>query len=515
MKHKTRLSLVVCCLVVYALYSLWKLPGFQDISDLQIRDTILSTPFSGESVSPCTEYFDTLEKVASLSLTTSRYISRNQIRTHIVHLRAYLRCLLWEGTLLDRNIKSWERTLLPMFTGKDPVVSPHSGVEFPEVSTSYWKSRIDALKGRGIVIGVHDRDVNFAKRLLKVLAYLENDLPIEFVHEGGLSLVGQDTLKNAAGGQTVRFIDVRPAVTRKALKAYGGYNNKWLAVLFNSFQEIILMDADAVPFVKPSTWFDKSQYTNTGALFFRDRELATMVKQSSVDFFGSMIPTGEDYFEISVNKEKLDNNFFNLKAKHVMESGVVVIDRSSHLNGLLISATLQYFWRSGRIMYGDKDLFWLGQLISGNSKYEFNQNAAGAIGKLENDFEICLSQLAHLDETFKLQWTNGALLFCKRNTYLRDWFFKLLIRKEYSIESARVKYSLPIEVDQVVLPAAIAHLNDGTQKKLKANFGKRDNRGCGSIFYCANLNDGGKLIDFLDGEVLHYRKIVEAWNRST
>lgn len=416
--------------------------------------------------------------------------------------------------MLDHNIKTWERTLLPMFTGKPPVISAESGVSFPEIGTSYWKSHIDGLSGRGIVIGVHDRDVNFAKRLLTVLAHLENELPIEFVHEGGLSPVGQDTLKNAAGTQTVRFIDVRPAITLKALKAYSGYNSKWLAVLFNSFQETILMDADAVPFVKPSTWFDKSEYVKTGALFFRDRELATMVKQSSVEFFGSMIPAGEDYFKISVNKERLDNNFFNLNAKHVMESGVVVIDRKSHLNGLLISATLQYFWRSGRIMYGDKDLFWLGQLISGNSNYEFNQHAAGAIGKLENDFEICLTQLAHLDENLKLQWTNGALLFCKRNTYLRDWFFKLFIRKKYSIQSARAKYSLPIDVDQVVLPAAIAHLNDGTQGKLKANFGKRDNRGCGSIFYCANVNDGGKLIDFLDDEVLQYREVVEVWNRS-
>ena len=41
-----------------------------------------------------------------------------------------------------------------------------------------------------------------------------------------------------------------------------GYSNKILAMLFTSFEELILLDADVVPLVPPEEFFNSKQYKN-------------------------------------------------------------------------------------------------------------------------------------------------------------------------------------------------------------------------------------------------------------
>lgn len=519
MKSKARLFALVAIAFLCFVYLLWPNTSLQSfLFDEISRRAEVDIGSKGMPVQ-CNDYFNALHSSTMAWATTSRYLLLHQISNHVAHLRVFCQCYIQNGFDVPPSV-SYEE-LQPMFSGKLPLWSKsHLAFIDGKQLTAFWRNYVDSLSGQGIVIGIHDKDVNYATRLLKVLNHLENDLPIQFVHEGDLSEQSVQALEAAAVlttgsiSQKVEFISIRPAITRGYQSIFKGYNNKWFAALFNTFEEIILMDADAVPFVKPLEFFKLDGYKKTGAYFFRDRELSESLTQNQVDFFTSMIPKTASAFGFKVDEKKLNNNFFNYNSKHVMESGVVVMDRRTHLLGLLVSLSLQYWFQSGRIMYGDKDLFWLGQLISGNSNFHFNEHAAAAIGELEDDKSLCSAQLGHLSEDKKLFWTNGALLRCKKNTWFADFFKYSGLRRKCanSLKSLRKLYSSAITISACVLPASISAINGDKKQKIRGNFNKNYNRGCGGIYYCATAADGGEILVFSEGEKKSYNEIVKVWN---
>lgn len=517
MKSKGRLFALAVFIVACFLFILWPNSSFQNF----LFYDILQRSHNSDSKTlehKCSKYFEALRTVSLSRATTSRYLLSHQISNHIAHLRVYCLCYIQNGFDVPNTVVYGE--LQPMFSGDLPSSTKrHPLASGADRKKAYWHNYLKSLSGRGIVIGIHDKDVDYAVRLLKVLRFLENELPIQFVHEGDLSDRSVKALDKAASQglgvrQNVEFMLVRPAITHGYQSIFKGYNNKWFAALFTTFLEMILMDADAVPFVKPSSFFELEGYKKTGAYFFRDRELSETLKQDQVDFYTGMIPPDNADFGFAVDLEKRNNNFFNYNSKHVMESGVVVMDRRTHMLGLLVSLSLQYWFQSGRIMYGDKDLFWLGQLISGNSNYHFNEYAAAAVGTLEDDKRICSAQLGHLSKEKKLLWTNGTLLKCKKNTWLADFFKYAGLRRRHggSVASLRLLYLSAIEISEAIIPAPISQLNGETKGKVKSNFNKNYNRGCAGIYYCATNDDGGEIIRFTPEEQKLYGEIVAVWN---
>lgn len=519
MKSKARLFVLASVLILCFAYILWPNTSLQNF----LFDDVSRSAQLGSSAKNlqghCTDYFTALAKSTSSRATTSRYLLSHQISNHIAHLRVYCQCYVQNGFEVPSSI-SYEE-LQPMFSGRLPVKKDDGPMVMKNNPLrAYWRNYLDALTGRGIVIGIHDKEAEYAARLLKVLNYLGNELPIQFVHEGDLLPEAASTLEAAAQlttdgpSQKIEFISIRPAITKGYQSIFKGYNNKWFAALFTSFEEIILMDADAVPFVKPSDFFDLDGYKETGSYFFRDRELSEALKQNQVDFFSGMIPQAGTVFGYNINSAKLNNNFFKYNSKHVMESGVVVMDRRTHMLGLLVSLSLQYWFQSGRIMYGDKDLFWLGQLISGNSDFYFNEHAAAAIGELEGDDRLCSAQLAHLSNNKKLLWINGTLLKCKKNTWASDYFKYPHLRQKCGNTLAKMKevYGSSISISECILPASISKINGQDTRKVRSNFNKNYNRGCGGIYYCATTAEGGEIVRFNAAEKEHYNSIVAVWN---
>ncbi|KAM9927642.1 hypothetical protein OXX59_002399 [Metschnikowia pulcherrima] len=515
MKSKYRvISLMAACLLWS--YFFWPNSSYQSVSFDQIAPSVVATvgPYA-HSHEKCRRYFDIVRASASSPPSNSRYLSGDQISNHVDHLRMYLKCHL--DLRLNETVESalMGGELLPMFSGELPLAPSQNWTSFLSNSGYYWARYLQASRGRGIVISLDDANAEFACRLLQVLHHLSNTLPIQFIHKGDLSASSIDRLSRMAKGkQIVEFMDVSPTLKRGYGTAFRGYNNKWFATLFSTFDEIILMDADVVPFVNPETFFELDGYKRTGAYFFRDRELSERISQAQFDFFTSLIPKSDTIFNFTIDQVNHENNFFKFRSKHVMESGVVVLQRSSHLSGILISLALQYWFRSGRIMYGDKDLFWLGQLISGNTKFHFNENAAAAIGTIEANNTICSTQLGHFSKERELLWTNGALNVCKRNTWLFDFLKYSHLREKfnYSIFQIRDSYKGPVEFRQAILPASIERLNKPNSTQIASRFKKDHNRGCGGIYYCASSDGGGELIHFSLQEQERYRRIISAWS---
>lgn len=522
MKVKTRTILVApFLLVAYLLWASGRRFSFQNL----LSDHILALlePLAPDSslALKCSSYFHTIENRAGAGPSTSRFLSLEKIRNHIDHLRVYLRCFV-ENDIVDEKEERFSRQLLPMFSQKVPLMSERGGWSSMEDHPgSFWRNYLRLAHGKGIVVSLGESDAANAARLVNVLKAVGNELPIQFIHEKALSADAKHLIFNASLAQDsvflqkISFIDVRPAIEKGFGAAFKGYSNKWFAALFTTFEHMILMDADVVPFVKPSELFETDEYLAKGAFFFRDRELLEAISTSKFAFLRSLLPESL-HFNFLVDPEMLNNNFFNYHAKHVMESGMVLMHRPSHISGLLISLSLQYWHKTGKIMYGDKDLFWLGQLISGNLRFHFNENAAAAIGLLENGL-LCSAQLGHLDKNFKLLWTNGGLLLCKRNTWLFDFFRRLFLRAKFqnSIGKMKAAYSSGITISQCVLPASIKQLNGEKSSNLRCNFNKNYSYGCGGIFYCAKLEDGGRVVEFSAEEKKWYNWIVLVWSGET
>ncbi|KAF3991540.1 hypothetical protein FT663_02269 [Candidozyma haemuli var. vulneris] len=511
---KTRTRFAVVCLFAVGIVSLYLWPS-RTLHMMSSSDIMASSVFSDHGTLDrlCNSYFEALAHEAPVKPSSSSLQPLSAVTNHIEHLRIFNRCYLEKGFDLSPAAELAEKQLLPFFSGHPPA-GPISG------QLSFLREHKNKMRGRGIVVSISDAEVGRASNLLRVLNHLGNELPIEFVHLNELSDVSIKLLSYAAissralgNDQQISFKNVGRYLAPGFDKHFKGYNRKWFAAIFNSFQEMILMDADTVPYVAPSSLFELEGYKETGAYFFRDRELNVLLKKWKMDFFKGLLPSKKTPFGFSVDPAQLRNNFFLFNSKHVAESGLVIMDRDTHFSGLIIPVVVQYYRKTGKILYGDKDLFWLGQLISGNSKFSFHYNTAGAMGEIESTGEVCSPQIAHYGNN-SLLWSNGGLTKCKKGTWIKDYLWYSSFRQQFSsIADLRESYNGPVSVSEIIIPAVLSDKNEpGTGQRPISNFNKVENRGCAATYYCANANDGGRLIILDKEEKERINTIIGVWN---
>jgi alpha 1,3-mannosyltransferase len=196
-----------------------------------------------------------------------------------------------------------------------------------------------------------------------------------------------------------------------------GWAAKPMAMLLSSFREVILIDADVLFFVDPTTLFSDPDYLRLGALFFRDRLFAPADR---ADFITKSLPS-------PLSQNILQSNRWWLgTSQHMQESGVVVVDKWRHFVALLLTTRLNGPDRDGNdalrkkgvyeMMHGDKETFWLSWEMAGDSDYAFYDGRADQIGVVtssstengrEGEEEVCGKQLLHTSREGRPLWFNG------------------------------------------------------------------------------------------------------------
>jgi alpha 1,3-mannosyltransferase len=319
-------------------------------------------------------------------------------------------------------------------------------------SNCFLEKLRESINGRGFVISASDGQVGELKKLAGVLRALDNKLPIQIVHKGDLSRESQQTLIDAfrkeitpdmipsSYGEVGRsadlkfppqelwFVNVAYCVKENFKPFFHRYANKLLAYMFNSFDDMILLDSDTVPFVDLETILTFPGYVEDGAYFFQDRNLEGGNTENQVAYFRRMLPSKMDnvLFDIPLATDfTLNNKFMVGKRYHYMESGVVAIRRSTHFTGMLVSLQLNFWSVTYTKVLGDKELFWLGQSIAGNEKYTFNALDAASIGELtksenkrfgkSDSEELCSNHPGHISgyDNSTLMWMNSGYTYCK------------------------------------------------------------------------------------------------------
>ncbi|KAK5219680.1 hypothetical protein LTR72_008064 [Exophiala xenobiotica] len=272
---------------------------------------------------------------------------------------------------------------------------------------------------RGLVITTGKQRFRYACHLITSLRHvLESKLPIQIAYSGedDLPKAYREFITSLA--PDVSTFDVTSVFDDRTLDLpHGGWAIKAFAILGSTFEQAILLDADAVFLQRPDAIFEEHpQYQETGTLLFHDRLL-----------WQGAFKERHAWWE-----KQLENTTLSDTIKHSKvyvegyaeegDSGVVAADKSrlDVFIGLLHIAWQNtrdvreaYTYRQG---HGDKESWWFGFELTG-TPYSMEQHYAAITGHVKLDSSngvsenrVCSFTIAHVDHRSRLLWFNGSLL---------------------------------------------------------------------------------------------------------
>ncbi|KAK6197600.1 mannosyltransferase [Scheffersomyces amazonensis] len=410
------------------------------------------------------------------------------------------------------NCKNLEKRLFPWLSFNYPVFERWNGetlIELPKLGKSTTNSNnfhrdcfLNEFKnkanGKGIVLSINNNFVDDTIHLIHLLRALDNQLPIQVVYYKEVSkeskqritraaredfftlpesfqkvkhLFPKDYLVNGLPKQDIWFVDVYTVINDQYRGKFSRWSNKFLATLFNSFEEYILIDADTVFVQKPESFFNLKGYREKGALFFRDRTAMEFRPISDGYFVKKVSPSPIDHvlFNIPMITNKTTSYPFFDGLSHLMESGLVVIDRNKHFGSTLLLPQLNFMDPTRARVWGDKELFWMAFVFNGDENFHFNEAAAAAIGTLSPDKvkddgtlqqskEICSSHPGHIsgEDLKTLLWFNSGFQQCGKADSMN---YKDELKKNdrhlaafKTIEELRDYYSNPLDITHAIIP---------------------------------------------------------------
>lgn len=427
-------------------------------------------------------------------------------------------------------------------------------------SNNFLRNFKSSCQGKGIVLSIADKHVDYTVSLIHLLRALNNKLPIQIVYFDNLSddtktkivtaaredfshlpqsyykishLFPSDYLDPSSKGlpkQEVWFVNTASVINERYKMKFGGFANKLLATFFNSFNEMMVIDADTVMMQNPKEYFELQGYKDTGTFFFRDRaviqnralldgQFFKKISQSTIDSIMFDVPLLTDF--------TLRRDYFR-GLLHTMESGMVLINRQLHFNSILMIVHMNFMHPLKRLSYGDKELYWLGFALAGDENYHFNKHGAAAIGQMtdpherlrpdgsiHNSKELCSPHPGHISEenNHTLLWINSGFRFCHQAPMVN--FAKevtLGTRLKFlpqTIEAFKTFYYSPLRIKTAIVPPQDPEIHHRRNIQDEPTHGWfMDQHYCHKYLWCAYLAIGGKVNEYedntLQGLVIEY-----------
>ncbi|KAF8002126.1 alpha 1,3-mannosyltransferase [Metschnikowia aff. pulcherrima] len=463
---------------------------------------------------------------------------RNFLKKSVVYLKSTADQVSGKLFKHELDCNDVESKIFPWFTNQYPVFTRWNGrlTFFPGMSgrlpqkrgcfLSEYKSR---LNGRGIVMTLKDDHVSDASRFLRLLRYLGNQYPIQVVYHLNLNEESRANLVRAARDyfrgypeQDLWFVNAERAIEGKYRGKFGGFANKIMATMFNSFEEMLLCDADSVLLESPLYFFELKKFVDKGTVFYKDRASGQYRGADDLKFFRKLLPSVEDsaIFNVAQPTDFTLNNEFFEGFSHYMESGVVAVDRTRHFIQPMMMSILTFYHPVVARVYGDKELFWLALSLAGDENYAFNNHFAAAIGEFtpvqerHKDInsiqsfrlqELCSNHPAHISDSDDqtLVWFNSGFRHCgnslKKDMKWNDEFNKKTrYTKIKTLEEFKTFFKAPLKIKNAVIPPF------ERQEKLLKNVEHEPEKPwimghyCDNYLWCAYSLIGGYYVE--DGE---------------
>lgn len=269
------------------------------------------------------------------------------------------------------------------------------------------------LGSKGIVIPTGQNTFRYACHLIGNLRNaLGSKLPIEIVYAGDSDLPSnyRDFIKGL--GSDIDTVDILRVFDDATLDLQaGGWAIKVFAALGSQYEQVVVLDADAILMQPPETILDShSGYESTGSLLFHDRLLWQGAFKERHEWWEKQLE------HHTPSKALSKSRVYNENYAEECDSGLVLLDKSRLpiLLGLLHAC-----WQNTKLVrddwtykmgYGDKESWWFGLELSG-AEYTFEDHYGGMLGDLNAEkTKVCSFTIAHFDEKDKLLWYNGSLL---------------------------------------------------------------------------------------------------------
>lgn len=391
---------------------------------------------------------------------------------------------------IEREVFPWLSGQLPDFQTYNLKSNKVEHKKFKSDTLCFVKKLQVDLEGRGIVVTASDALIPELAGLISLLKVNGNKLPMQIVHRNDITQANIKHLVKIASDPVMKlpsswdakklpmskittfdltFVDVSKVIDPKYKAFFGGFGMKLLALLFNSFEEVIMLDTDTVPLLPLTEYFQMERYMDTKTLFFRDREANSFLYDGVVAFFKSFLNSDYENHFLGLAKasdETLNNRFFGDTARHYMESGLFVINKKEKFNGVLVSVVLQFFKLFTGSLHGEKEFIWLGQEYMSN-RYSFNKYGAVAIGELSTgreeqglkSHELCSTHPGHLDDDGQtLLWFNSGFMTCKKpQSYFKD--VNYAVNKGKSLQELKLQYVSPLLIKSALIPPPAEYLS--------------------------------------------------------
>ncbi|ODV64254.1 alpha-mannosyltransferase [Ascoidea rubescens DSM 1968] len=267
-------------------------------------------------------------------------------------------------------------------------------------------------KGNGIVF-VGGDDFNWLNLLsIKFLRNMGSNLPIE-IFIPNLTYSPNDLFfcENILPQYNAECILLSSYLNEKTLSTFSfkGYQYKSLALLFSSFENVLLLDSDNLPVKNPDYIFKNSIFKEKGLFIWPDYwkrttspffyKIANLkILNKRVRFGYNNIEKIKKNFDQDLNSNIINSNTVPFHDREgsipnpTSESGQILINKSSHFNTILLSLYYnifgpEYYYpllSQGTSGQGDKETFLCANIVLGNSYFQIKEKA-GAIGQWIKD----------------------------------------------------------------------------------------------------------------------------------
>ncbi|RMY22138.1 hypothetical protein D0867_02909 [Hortaea werneckii] len=258
----------------------------------------------------------------------------------------------------------------------------------------------DTFSGRGIVILAGGVYSEYAAISLGMLREAGSTLPVEvWVRDEREEKHGWCPELEAEGMACRRLSDY---LGTDLLKLKDGKEMKVFAMLFSSFEEIVLIDADNMPLQPPEKLFESEEYRETGVLLWPD-----LWRNDNVDWIEYIAGISDSPSEALWNKTSF-------------ESGQITWDKKRHWKSLLLAVYYNYLGppmyytllNSGQAGWGEKDTFPLAlrALNEPFTAIPFRVRTAWHHGQKDNKI-MGLLQMAPASQTLNDPEGHGTAIF--------------------------------------------------------------------------------------------------------
>ncbi|TID14163.1 hypothetical protein CANINC_004809 [Pichia inconspicua] len=494
-------------------------------------------------------------------------VSSQEIKNTLSHMKIFSSIFLKPGSdNLFRNEETLEdathycssisKKLFNFLSGDYPIISQYDNqnkvTRVPYAlddnlqDDCFLKSLQMNSMGKGIVVTAADHLVPELSGLLALLRVTGNTYPIQIFHKQDLSLESIKILTEIALDPILRlpqevkefkvphnldtlnlhFVDVSEVLKPRFRKYYSGFSMKLLAYLFNTFEEVIMLDTDTIILENINRFFDLQEYIDRNAFFFRDRDVNSFLYEGIIDYFKSYLNYDQEVHFLNfprVSEETLNNRFFGAYARHFVEAGLFVINKREKFDGVVTSFMLQMFKLFSGSLHGEKEFIWLGQEYMGND-YSLNENPAVAVGELtpnrDNESnELCTTHPAHLYKDMELLWFNSGFLNCKKfESYYKDINYER--NKGKTLLELKKEYLSPLHITHALMPPPAEYAAKGADGEPVRGWTMTQQ--CSNYLWCAydviggvnnNLIPKGMVISFRPEDTNKWDFLGQLWVR--